>query len=196
MIGLRLIPSYIFLFYFFLFLLLVFSEHLDLLHQWGDGIDALAIAGQVIKGEIHVEEIFPLMPDVRQRLNLCEIDVVEAQDGEHLGERALVVGEAEDDARLVGLLYRAKQGCLLRIAAHEESGIVVRIVVDALLQHLHAIHLGCIARADGCPSMHLVLGDIGCRTCGILCLHSLEVGMVGQKLTTLHQSHWVGMHLL
>ncbi len=79
---------------------------------------------------------------------------------------------------------------------HEEAGVVVRIVVDALLQHLHAIHLGCIGRADGCPSLHLVLGDVGCRTCGILCLHRLEVGMVGQELPTLHQSHRMGVNLL
>ncbi len=31
------------------------------------------------------------MSDVWQRLDLGEIDVVEAQDGEHLGERSLVV---------------------------------------------------------------------------------------------------------
>ena len=71
--------------------LLIFSQHLDFLHQRRDGIDALAIAGQIIEGEIHVEELFPFMTDAWQRLDLGEIDVVEAQDGEHLGERTLVV---------------------------------------------------------------------------------------------------------
>ena len=33
--------------------------------------------------------------------------------------------------------------------------------------------------ADGCPSPYLVLGDVGCRACGIFCLHRLEVGMIG-----------------
>ena len=74
-----------------LFFFLIFSQHREFLHEWCDGIDALAIAGQIIEGEIHVEEIFPFMSDAWQRLDLGEIDVVEAQDGENLGERTLVV---------------------------------------------------------------------------------------------------------
>ena len=136
------------------------------------------------------------MADVGQRLNLREVNVVEAQDGEHLGERALVVGEAEHDARLVGPLDGAEQGGLLRVAHHEESGEVVRVVVYSLLQHLHPVHPGSIAGADGSPSMHLVLGDVGCRACGVLSLHGLEVGMVGEKLAALHQSHRMGVNLL
>ena len=119
------------------------------------------------------------MSDVWQRLDLGEIDVVETQDGEHLGERSLIVSQTEDDARLVGLFDGTEQGCLLRIADHEESGVVVRIVVDVFLQHLHTVHVGSVRRADGCPSPYLVLGDVGCRACGIFCLHRLEVGMIG-----------------
>ncbi len=44
--------------------------------------------------------------------------------------------------------------------------------------------------------LHLVLGDVSCRTCGILSLHRLEVGMVGEELATLHQSHRMGVNLL
>ena len=104
--------------------------------------------------------------------------------------------QTEDDARLVGLLDGTEKSGLLRIADHEESGVVVRIVVDAFLQYLHAVHLGGIRRADGCPSMYLVLRYVSCRTGSILCLHRLEVGMVGQKLATLHQCHRMGVNLL
>ncbi len=97
---------------------------------------------------------------------------------------------------LLAFSIRSEQGCLLRIADHEESGVVVRIVVDFLLQHLHAIHPGSVGRADGCPSVHLVLGDECGRTCGILSLHRLEIGMVGEELATLHQRYRMRVNLL
>ena len=179
-----------------LLLLLVLAQDLDFLHERRDGVDALAVSGQVVEGEVHVEEILPLMAHDGQRLDLGQVDVVEAQDGEHLRQRPLVVGEAEDDARLVGLLDRTEESRLLGVAHHEEPREVVRIVVDAFLQHLHAIHLGCVRRADGRPPSHVVLGDIGSRACGILRLHRLEVGMVGEKLAALHQGHRMRMHFL
>ena len=179
-----------------LFTFLIFSQHHYLLHERRNGVYALAVSGEVVEGEVYVEEVFPFMPDVWQRLDLGEIDVVETQDGEHLGERSLIVSQTEDDARLVGLFDGTEQGCLLRIADHEKPGVVVRIVVDAFLQHLHAVHVGGVRRADGCPSPHLVLGDVGCRACGIFCLHRLEVGMVGQELAALHEGYRMGVNLL
>ena len=179
-----------------LFTFLIFSQHHYLLHERRNGVYALAVSGEVVEGEVYVEEVFPFMPDVWQRLDLGEIDVVETQDGEHLGERSLIVSQTEDDARLVGLFDGTEQGCLLRIADHEESGVVVRIVVDVFLQHLHTVHVGSVRRADGCPSPYLVLGDVGCRACGIFCLHRLEVGMVGQELAALHEGYRMGVNLL
>ena len=179
-----------------LFTFLIFSQHHYLLHERRNGVYALAVPGEVVEGEVYVEEVFPLMSDVWQRLDLGEIDVVETQDGEHLGERSLFVRQTEDDARLVGLFDGTEQGCLLRIADHEKPGVVVRIVVDVFLQHLHAVHVGGVRRADGCPSPHLVVGDVGCRACGIFCLHRLEVGMVGQELAALHEGYRMGVNLL
>ena len=102
-------PFTFLLFYLFTFLplklllsFLVLAENLDFLHQWCDGINTLAVSGKVVEGEVYIEEIFPLMSDDGQRLNLGQVHIVEAQDGEHLGERSLVVGKAEDDACLVG----------------------------------------------------------------------------------------------
>ena len=86
-----------------LFTFLIFSQHHYLLHERRNGVYALAVSGEVVEGEVYVEEVFPFMPDVWQRLDLGEIDVVETQDGEHLGERSLFVRQTEDDARLVGL---------------------------------------------------------------------------------------------
>ena len=40
-----------------------------------------------------------------------------------------------------------EQGCLLGIADHEKPGVIVRIVVDVFLQHLHAVHVGSVRRA-------------------------------------------------
>ncbi len=91
-------PFTFLLFYFYNFFqlllsFLVLAENLDFLHQWCDGINTLAVSGKVVEGEVYIEEIFPLMSDDGQRLNLGQVHIVEAQDGEHLGERSLVVGQ-------------------------------------------------------------------------------------------------------
>ena len=49
-----------------LFSFLVLAENLDFLHQGCDGINALSVSGKVVEGEVHIEEIFPLMSDDRQ----------------------------------------------------------------------------------------------------------------------------------
>ena len=89
-------PFTFLLFYFYNFFqlllsFLVLAENLDFLHQWCDGINTLAVSGKVVEGEVYIEEIFPLMSDDGQRLNLGQVHIVEAQDGENLGERPLVV---------------------------------------------------------------------------------------------------------
>ena len=61
--------------------------------------------------------------------------------------------------------------------------------LDALLQHLHAIYLGCIAMADGGVSMKLTAADVGCRTGSIGHFHHLQHAVAGQELAALHQRH-------
>ena len=41
-----------------------------------------------------------------------------------------------------------------------------------------------------------MLGNKGSRTCGIFCLYSFQVGMIGEESATLHQCHRMGMNLL
>jgi hypothetical protein len=48
------------------------------------------------------------------------------------------VSQTEDDARLVGLFDGTEQGCLLRIADHEESGVVVLSEVTPVLIGLNS----------------------------------------------------------
>ena len=49
------------------------------------------------------------MSDDGQRLYLCEVYLVEGEDAEHLRERAFLVWQREDKARLVGLFERSEE---------------------------------------------------------------------------------------
>ena len=71
--------------------LLIFTQHLDFLHQRSNSINTLAVSGKVVESQIDIEEILPFVSDIRQRLNLRQVDIIETQDGEHFGERTLVV---------------------------------------------------------------------------------------------------------
>ena len=42
------------------------------------------IAGDVVISDIDIEKIFPFVTDDGERLDLCQVDVVEREDGEHL----------------------------------------------------------------------------------------------------------------
>lgn len=92
------------------------------------------------------------------------------------------MSQTEDDARLVGLFDGTEQGCLLGIADHEKPGVVVRIVVDVFLQHLHAVHVGSVRRADGCPSPHLVLGDVAAEPAVSSASTALRSGWLARNL--------------
>ena len=61
-------------------------QELDALGEGRNGIYALAIARQVVVCHVHIEHIFPFVPDDGQRLYLGEIDVIERKDGENFRE--------------------------------------------------------------------------------------------------------------
>ena len=104
--------------------------------------------------------------------------------------------QREDEARLVGLWQRPEEVGLQGVAHHEEACEVVLVVLYRVLQYAHAVHLGCLAAADGCPSSAVLLLDILCRACGVLSLHHLQFGVVGEVVAALHQRHGVRVHLV
>ena len=69
------------------------------------------------------------------------------------------------------------------------------VVLDMVFQYLHAIKLCCIRTANGSPMLVLFLLNHLGGSCGIFCLHILQLWMLSQELTALHESHWMGMNL-
>ena len=71
--------------------ILVFSQNLQVLCQRNDGIDRLAITSEIVVHHIDIEQILPLASDNRQRLNLRQINLVEREDCQDVGEATLFV---------------------------------------------------------------------------------------------------------
>ena len=103
--------------------------------------------------------------------------------------------QREHDARLVGFRQGAQHIGLVRIRYHEETGEVVLVVLDMILQHLQSIEPRSLRMTDGSPALVSALGNHLCRTSRILGLHILQRGMLSQELTALHQGHRMGMDL-
>ena len=83
---------------------MVFSQDFQISCQWDDGVNRLAVAGQIIIHHIHIEQVFPFLTDDGKRLDLRQVDLVEGEDGQYMTQTALFVRKGEDDARLVRLL--------------------------------------------------------------------------------------------
>jgi hypothetical protein len=98
------------------------------------------------------------------------------------------VRQRENHARLVCLLQRAEKIGLTRIAYDKETGEIVLIVFDTLLQHFQSIEFGGGNITDGSPSLTVVILDVFCRTGGVDAFHDLDVRMIIEKITALHQS--------
>ena len=96
------------------------------------------------------------MPDDGQRLYLGQVDVVEGENGKHLGQTAFLMGQREYEARLVGMLYLPHEIGLVGMAYHQKAGKVVLVVLDMVFQYLHAIEPGGIGMADGRPTLAAV----------------------------------------
>ena len=60
----------------------IFSEYFEFADKGAHGIDALAVAHEVVVGEVYIEQIFPFAPDDGKGLYLGEVDFVEREDAE------------------------------------------------------------------------------------------------------------------
>ena len=130
-----------------------------------------------------------------QRLDFGQVDAVERENREHLRERPLFVGQRKHEAGLVGLLQRAHEVGLVRVADHQKAREIVLVVFDFVLQHLQAVHLRCLGVADGRPALALVPPDVFRRACRVLGLHRLQRGVVREKRPALHQCHRMRVNL-
>ena len=69
------------------------------------------------------------------------------------------------------------------------------VVLNLVFQHPQSVSPCGVGMADGSPAATLQSLYHLCRACGVLCLHSLQLGMVGQECAALHQCHGVRVHL-
>ena len=164
-----------------------------MLGQWTDGRDGLLVAQHLVEHDVHVEFVFPLAADDGQRLYLGEVDAVERQDAEHLRQAPLLVRQGEDHAGLVGFAGAlAVQVVHLPGVRHdEEAREVVLVGLDALFQHLHAVELGGVLRADGSVPVEAVAVDNLCAEGGVLAFDDLDVRVAAQEVAALHQGDGV-----
>ena len=82
---------------------MVFSQDFQISCQWDDGINRLAVAGQIIVHHIHIEQVFPFLTDDGKRLDLRQVDLVEGEDGQYMTQTALFVRKGEDDVPCITL---------------------------------------------------------------------------------------------
>ena len=102
----------------------------------------------------------------------------------------------EDYARLVCLLKRTKEVCLVGIGNDKEAREVVLVVMYVILEHLQPVHPRRRSIADGCPSVTFMLGNVFCRACRVVRLHRFHVRMTREKGVALCKRHRVRVHLL
>ena len=77
------------------------------------------------------------------------------------------------------------------ITEHEETGVVVLVVLYGVFQNFQAVEFGCIGVADGGVSMELHPCYFLRRTCRIFGLYHFQMGTERKEVTTLGQSHRV-----
>ena len=172
------------------------AKLLEFASQGSDGIECLAVASLVAKGEVDVEHVLPLLPDDGQTLYFCQVELVEGEDRQDGAQAAFLVGEGEDEARLVDGASASDGRCLLGVSKDEEAREVVLVRLDAILQHLHAVDVGSVAVADGGVSVSLLAADVGCSTCRVGRFHYLQPRVSREELAALHECDGMGVHLL
>ena len=106
-----------------------------------------------------------------------------------MGERTFLVRQREDDARLIGLHQRAQHIGLIRIRYYKKSGEVVLVVLNVIFKNLQTVEFGCLSVTNSSPPSLLTFGNHLRRTSGVLSLHILQLWVLGQELTALHQRH-------
>ncbi len=104
--------------------------------------------------QIDVEQVFPLAIRDRPRLELRQVDAAQRKHADRLEQRARLVGQREDDARLVR--RRARQ----RPAADDEKARrVVLVVLNRRLERDEAEDFGRARRRDRRRVLELLVGN-------------------------------------
>ena len=104
--------------------------------------------------QIRVEEVLPLAAGNRPRFELRQIDAAQREHAERLEERARLVGEREDERRLVGRRRRQRP-----VADDQEPRDVVLVVLNRRPERHQAEHFGGARRRDRRGIVHLFVGD-------------------------------------
>ena len=113
----------------------VFSENPQLSGQWAHGIYTLAIAVEIGIAHVDIEKVFPLSPNDGERLNLCQTEVIETKDAQHLAQTAFSMRQRKDDGGFGGVVNIPQSLSGPSITEHEETGVVVLVVLYGAFQN-------------------------------------------------------------
>ena len=127
----------------------VFAQDAEVACQRPRRFDGLPVTHRVVEGDIHVEAVFPLAADDRQRLYFREVDFVKREQGEHLGETSLGVGQREDQRCLVRARRVGEPCGAAAVGQQEETREVVFVSLDAPFQDFEPVELRRPGAADG-----------------------------------------------
>ena len=173
----------------------IFSEYFEVLGQRPYGVERLFVAGEVVEREVDVKPVFPLSPDDGHGLYFRQVDVVEGEDGEHLRQAALRVGQAEDERRLVDALAGGEPVAVKRVGHDQEAGEVALVGLDALGQDVQTVDLGRQPAADGGMPREVVLGYLLGAARRVVLFDEFHARVGLEKLAALHQGHGVRVNL-
>lgn len=87
--------------FFFRVTVLIFAKDFEVADEWSNGFDGLTVAGVVVHGEVDEESVFPFSADNGDGLDLREVDVVEPEDSQDLGQAAFGVRQGEYEGNFV-----------------------------------------------------------------------------------------------
>ena len=110
-------------------------------------------------------------------------------------QRPFLMRQRENNTTLVGLSEWAQHVGFVGIAHHQETGKVMLVILDVVFKNLQSVQLCCLSMTDGSPSAFLSLCYHFGRSGSILCFNVLQLWMICQEVTTLHQCHRVRVYL-
>ena len=113
----------------------VFSENPQLSGQWAHGIYALAVAVEIGIAHVDIEKVFPFSSNDGERLNLCQTEVIETKDAQHLAQTAFSMRQRKDDGGFGGAVNIPQRLSGPSITEHEETGVVVLVVLYGAFQN-------------------------------------------------------------
>lgn len=152
--------------------LFVFAQDVEVLDEGTHGREGLLITIVRTELDIGIEEVLPLAPGNRERLDTGEVHVIERQDREDVRQGSRLVGQSETDGRLVNLILRHFQG----IVEDQEAGEILLIGFNAGPEDLQAEQFGGQFRGHGADAPELLLRHVGRTFRRILRLHQMDPG--------------------